>query len=233
MKFDCRTHQGLVRQDNQDSVLCFSEIGLWGVADGMGGHRGGKTASSMAAEAMRNALRFAEFSKESIVRAVSYANKEIYYRQLREPELNGMGTTLSVIWEKDSTVMMAHVGDSRVYLMEKGILRQISSDHSYVAELVRQGSMTKEEAKKSTYRNVITRAVGTEPVVETDYLEWKPEKGSRFLICSDGLTEHVDDLFIQKALSGMSLENAAEMLLAEALEKGGTDNITVVVTEVE
>ena len=233
MIYECRTHMGRVRVSNQDTVLFYPQNNLFGVADGMGGHNGGDTASGMAVDIVLRSLKDAKPSKDLLRLAVEFANREIYRRQLTETELNGMGTTFTALWKKEQRFIVAHVGDSRAYLLRKKNLRQVTEDHSLVEEMVKKGSITEDEARISPYRNIITRAVGTDTRVDVDLYETDMQRGDRWLICSDGLNEHVDDDTIRTILVNNSLGDAADLLLNTALENGGSDNISVVLVEVD
>lgn len=233
MIYECRTHMGRVRASNQDTVLFYPQNGLFGVADGMGGHNGGDTASSMAADIVLRSLKDAQPSKDLLRLAIEFANREIYRKQLTETELSGMGTTFTALWKKDQQFIVAHVGDSRAYLLRKKSLRQVTEDHSLVAEMVKKGSITADEARTNPYRNIITRAVGTDTRIDVDLFEADLQKGDRWLICSDGLNEHVDDDTIRAILVEHNLKDAADQLLNTALENGGSDNISLVLVEVD
>ncbi|MBR4068073.1 MAG: Stp1/IreP family PP2C-type Ser/Thr phosphatase [Clostridia bacterium] len=226
MRICHRTHQGLVRTSNQDSWL--AESALYGVADGMGGHRGGETASRVALEVFRNAIGKKKPSEDALRRAVEAANRRVYEMSLQDESLQGMGTTMSMLWMKKNSLLIAHVGDSRVYRLRNGELAQITDDHSFVAELVRNNIITPEMAKTHPHRNIITRAVGVDPVVEVDILEETVEPGDIWLVCSDGLHGLVEDAEICQVLTEMGPEDAAERLLNRALENGGHDNVTLV-----
>ena len=226
-----RTHQGLVRASNQDSVLL--DTGVYGVADGMGGHKGGETASRVAVQVVKNALRGKKPEKRALDMGVEAANRRIFDMSRHDSALSGMGTTLTFLWEKEDEVLLSHVGDSRAYLLRDGSLTQITDDHSVVAELMRNKVITPEMARTHPYRNVITRAVGVDPTVEADFLTHDLKPGDLWLICSDGLYNMVTDETMQQVLSGAeSDETAADELLALALEGGGTDNITFVLCRV-
>lgn len=226
MRICHRTHQGLVRTSNQDSWL--AESALYGVADGMGGHRGGETASRVALEVFRNAVGKKKPGEDALRRAVEAANRRVYEMSLQDESLQGMGTTMSVLWTRKDRLLIAHVGDSRVYRFRAGELVQITDDHSFVAELVRKNVITPEMAKSHPHRNIITRAVGVDPVVEVDVLEQTMEPGDIWLVCSDGLHGMVEDAEIQQILAEMDLDEAAERLLSRSLENGGYDNVTLV-----
>lgn len=219
-----RTHQGLVRSSNQDSLLLAEHI--YGVADGMGGHNGGETASRVTAQVLKNLLQGKTPEEQTLRVGVEAANRRVFEMAKHDSGLNGMGTTLTMLWEDGSKVFVAHVGDSRAYRLRSGVLEQMTDDHSIVAELMRKNIISAEMAKTHPYRNVITRAVGIDPVVETDILETDKQLDDLWLICSDGLYNMVSDEEIAHALTTYSEEKAAEKLLKLALEHGGTDNVS-------
>lgn len=221
-----RTHQGLVRANNQDNWL--AESALYGVADGMGGHKGGETASRVALQVFRNAIGQKKPDADALRMAVEAANRRVYDMSARDDTLSGMGTTMSMIWQDTNRLLIAHVGDSRIYRLREGRLQQITNDHSFVAELVRNNIITPEMAKTHPQRNIITRAVGVDPFVQVDVLQEELLPGDLWLICSDGLHGMVEDEEIQTILSEMELEDAAERLISRALENGGHDNVTFV-----
>ena len=221
-----RTHQGLVRANNQDNWL--AQAPLYGVADGMGGHKGGETASRVALQVFQNAIGQKMPAANTIRMAVEAANRRVYDMSAHDDSLSGMGTTMSMIWRDDDRLLIAHVGDSRIYRLRAGQFQQITDDHSFVAELVRNNIITPEMAKNHPQRNIITRAVGVDPYVQVDVLEEDLLPGDIWLICSDGLYGMVEDEEIKTILSEMELEEAAERLMSRALENGGIDNITFV-----
>jgi protein phosphatase len=163
-----RTHAGWVRPNNQDTLLLFGR--LYGVADGMGGHNGGEVASSGAAAVIGDMLSGLEPNEKRLEAGIQAANRRLYEQQAQDAALSGMGTTVTVLWEGNEEVFVGHVGDSRAYLLRDGVFAQITQDHSVVAEMMRQGILTKEKAKKHPYRNVITRAVGTSSGIEVDVI---------------------------------------------------------------
>lgn len=230
-----RTHQGKVRSSNQDSLLV--EQTVYGVADGMGGHNGGETASRMAVQVLKNALHGKKPEQRALEIGVEAANRRIFDMARHDNALSGMGTTVTLLWEGEEQMMIAHVGDSRVYLLRDGLLSQITEDHSVVAELVRNRVITPEMARTHPYRNVITRAVGVDPSVTPDILTVERRPGDVWLVCSDGLYNMVEDAdMLETLLSAASDEAAADRLLELALENGGTDNISFVIcrdTEVD
>ena len=233
MKTVSRTHIGNVRASNQDALLVLpGENGLYGVADGMGGHKAGDVASRMAVESVRKLLEGAKPSAELLRGAIEEASLSVYAAQLDNPDLSGMGTTMTVIWEGKKRVLLGHVGDSRAYLLRDGKLLQVSEDHSMVAELVRDGVLSPEEARVHPYRNIITRALGTSETLDVDVLELDKKRGDTYLICSDGLYEYVEDDRMREILTSETMEAAADLLLSLALEGGGRDNISLVIAEV-
>jgi len=221
-----RTHQGLVRATNQDNWL--AESALYGVADGMGGHRGGETASRVALQVFRNAIGQKKPDADALRVAVEAANRRVFDMASHDETLKGMGTTMSMIWADEKRLLIAHVGDSRIYRLRDGKMQQVTNDHSFVAELVRNNIITPEMAKTHPNRNIITRAVGVDPFVEVDVLEEELLPGDLWLICSDGLHGMVEDAEMEQILTGMELEEAAERLMSRALENGGVDNVTFV-----
>lgn len=227
-----RTHQGKVRLNNQDSLLIRQgPFSLYAVADGMGGHRGGNVASAMAVTALNHVNLLDEPQESALLAAVNQANAAIWEHQLRDLSLSGMGTTLTVLWEGTETLLIAHVGDSRAYSFFDGELTQVTMDHSLVGELLRSGAITPEMARKYPYRNIVTRAVGTDAAVQTDIYRLSKLPGSRWLLCSDGLTEYALPQQLVGALN-LPLEQAADELMSIALEGGGRDNITLIILEV-
>ena len=228
MRICHRTHQGLVRASNQDSLLV--DEGVMGVADGMGGHNGGETASRVAVQVLKNALRGKKPEPRALVVGMEAANRRIFDMSRHDSALSGMGTTTTRLWENGTAVLICHVGDSRAYLLRDGELKQITEDHSVVAELLRGGVITPDMARTHPYRNVITRAVGVDPMVTADIFSHDLKEGDVWMICSDGLYNMVPDESIAEILrEAKDDETAAEELLAFALEAGGTDNITFVI----
>ena len=234
MKAYCKSHTGLVREQNEDTVLVNEEHGIYILADGMGGHKAGEVASDLAARTLMDALNSqGQPSAERLKTAIRRANSAVYKRQLEDENLSGMGTTLTVLWEKGDHVLLGHVGDSRAYLYGGGRLRQISEDHSMVGEMLRAGAITEEEAFHHPRRNVITRAVGTDESVRADVVEILKAPGEKWLLCSDGLTDLVRDPEIAEILAQFSGQEAVEQLVDKALLYGGKDNVSVLLVEVD
>jgi len=198
----------------------------------MGGHKAGDIASRMAVLMLGRVLEDAVPSEYLLRAGIEEINALVYERQMEDEALSGMGTTITVLWEGSDFVLLGHVGDSRAYLRRRGTLSQISQDHSMVGEMVRQGVITKQMAERHPYRNIITKAIGTDQTVEPDILRLEKHPGDQWLLCTDGLTGYVRDDEIAMALERLSLDDAADVLLQQALDAGGGDNVSFVLTEV-
>ena len=239
------TDVGRKRDHNEDSYLIDDELQLYVVADGMGGHAGGGTASRIAVETIDRELRSARASTEdpfraevplqdsplpdAIRNAVGSACQAIFTAAQEDPRLAGMGTTVIALLVKGDQAFFAHVGDSRAYLIRGELIQQISEDHSLVNEQIKAGMITPEEAKHSRYKNIITRSVGFEEEVQVDVMGLTLQPGDTFLLCSDGLANMVDDEELRQVIDATPLERAPEKLVEMANERGGDDNITVIV----
>lgn len=224
-----RTDVGKVRANNQDAPIVSEKLRLYGVADGMGGHKGGEVASTSARDDLLRELEGKTPSVAALSGAIEEVNRQIYHQQEHDDALTGMGTTLSVLWMSDNFVYIGHVGDSRVYLLRDGEFKQMTLDHSLVEQLVREGVLTEEEAQNHPMRNIITRAIGTYESVEVDVVVEERRKGDLWLACSDGLHGLVDDRQMRDALRQYAPEKAADVLLKAALDAGGRDNVTLVI----
>ena len=224
------TDTGRRRRHNEDAYVC--EPPLFAVADGMGGAQAGELASNLAAAALHD-----EGSRgggeERVDELIQEANRRVYERQTQDSSAQGMGTTMTVALVEDGHVAIGHVGDSRAYLIRDRRLEQLTEDHSLVAELVRSGKLSPEEAEGHPQRSVITRALGTDPDVDVDTFTVEGHNGDVFVLCSDGLTDMVADDEIGAVLAErrVSLEDAANELVRRANKAGGQDNITVVAFE--
>jgi PPM family protein phosphatase len=232
MNIGFATHPGRKRRHNEDSYVV--EPPMFAVADGMGGAKAGEVASGLAAAALREAGTDGRSGEERVTQLIQEANRRVFRRANEDRDASGMGTTMTVALVEDGRVVFGHVGDSRGYLIREGSIEQLTDDHSLVAELVRSGRLTPEEAEAHPQRSVITRAVGTEPDVDVDTFTVEPEEGDLFLICSDGLTDMVDDGTIIEAIERHrdDLDEAANALVGAANRVGGEDNITVLLVEV-
>ena len=224
-----RTDVGKVRANNQDAPIVSEKLRLYGVADGMGGHKGGEVASTSARDDLLRELEGKTPSVATLSGAIEEVNRQIYHQQEHDDALTGMRTTLSVLWMSDNFVYIGHVGDSRVYLLRDGEFKQMTLDHSLVEQLVREGVLTEEEAQNHPMRNIITRAIGTDESVEVDVVVEERRKGDLWLACSDGLHGLVDDRQMRDALRQYAPEKAADVLLKAALDAGGRDNVTLVI----
>jgi serine/threonine protein phosphatase PrpC len=228
---------GRMRSGNEDSYFCGQTV--FAVADGLGGHQGGEVASATAVEplARLDGRQFTDPAEaaEALATAIREANQAILDRAAGDPALYGMGTTVTAAAAVgDTHLQLAHVGDSRAYLLREGALDQLTTDHTVVGELVRRGRLTPEQAAIHPERSILTRAVGLDPRVPVDLpdpLELSP--GDQLLLCSDGLTEAVDDDQITELLSAPDGNAACRSLIDAANDAGGPDNITVVLVRVE
>jgi serine/threonine protein phosphatase PrpC len=222
---------GLVRPANEDSFLL--RLGLYAVCDGMGGARAGEVASQMACLGLL-ALDPASAEEQDLRRAIVSANKAITGRSASEEHLMGMGTTITVALAKPDSLIVAHVGDSRAYVLHAGELAQITDDHSWVGEMVRRGEITLAQAAIHPHRSVITRALGTDGDVTPDTTEVPLTPGDRVLLCSDGLTGMVSDQVIAELMQqGTDPQMTADALVMAALAGGGEDNVTAIVIHAE
>jgi serine/threonine protein phosphatase PrpC len=240
---------GRRREQNEDSYLVDLESGLFVVADGMGGPAGGGTASGLAVGTIQEKVRAARLASPSsfvsptaadavqfpsmLRLAVEAACRAIYGAAQEDPTLAGMGTTVTAALIAGRSAYIAHVGDSRCYLIRDGRIFQISEDHSLVNEQLKAGAITEEEARQSRFRNIITRSVGFEEDVLVDVVGLEIEKGDELVICCDGLSNLVTDAEILQIATGTPLAEAPERLVALANERGGDDNITVIVVRVD
>jgi len=229
-----KTDVGKRRTNNQDALLVDEQLNLYMVADGMGGHQAGEIASQMTVETVSNHMKSCigqSTIKTCILEAVTEANKKVYLASLENIDFRGMGTTCSMVIKQENDIYIGHVGDSRIYLVSDNIV-QITKDHTLVEDLLRHGEITKEEAESHPKRHVITRAVGTDPTVEVDVMTCGLEGINKIVICSDGLTELVSNQEILEIVNTHSIDQAVEQLIQLANDRGGTDNITVVLLSV-
>jgi protein phosphatase len=222
---------GRQRTGNEDNLLVQSP--LFVLADGMGGAQAGEVASEIAIEAFRGGLPDGQV-EDSLVAVIEDANAKVHDKANQVPEYRGMGPTCTVAYVADEEVVLAHVGDSRAYLLRDGELTKLTRDHSLVGELVDRGKVTEEEALTHPQRSVITRAVGPEPTVKVDAERIAARAGDVFLLCSDGLTDMIRDREVHRILTAVEgLENAGRNLISAANHAGGRDNITVILFRLE
>ncbi len=236
-----KTDRGLVRTKNEDHIYIDARLGLLVVADGMGGHRSGETASRLAVEVVRDFFhkdqqatgpRDASYSETTnrLRDAILLANRTIYEAAQSSPGLSGMGTTIAAAVLKGNQVSLAHIGDSRIYLVRSGSIMQLTDDHSLVQDQVRHDRITREEAAHSAMKNILTRAVGIDSEVIADLSELTVLHGDILLLCSDGLHNMVSDEEMLEIISRAgNVHAASEFLVDTANDNGGLDNISAIV----
>jgi len=234
MKFNFETaaltHVGNVRKVNEDSLFADARRGIWVVADGMGGHRDGGVASAMITDAARALINTERLSTQ-LSKQLAKINQTLADLAGGEDH-NIIGSTVAALLAEGANFTCVWAGDSRCYLVRKGVINQISRDHTEVQELVASGIITLEEARTWPRRNVITRAVGAARTLELDQVTGVVAAGDCFVLCSDGLTGHVTDAEILSSVTWSAPQPACEQLLALALERGGKDNISIIVVNV-
>lgn len=248
------TDIGRKRQRNEDSYLLNDELKLYVVADGMGGHVGGEFASKIAVSTVEEVIKGVDREKSGVQNntfldappllddkgyqdrlrdSITHAGVMIAQKAMEEPELRGMGTTATLIHFVGSKAYIAHVGDSRAYCVRNGKITQVTEDHSLVHEQLKSGLITEEEAKHHQLKNIITRSVGVQEEVETDTIVWKVHADDTYLLCSDGLSNMVSDDELQEIINGTDTEHASRAMVELANERGGDDNITLILVKVE
>jgi len=240
------TNVGQKRQNNEDSYLVNDRIGVYICCDGMGGHAGGEYASQIACTTIEEVLSNIrdeanpeddlsedQITQEKIKYAVRLAGKRIYDRAQADPEFRGMGTTAVLLVFRDGKAYLAHVGDSRGYLVRGGEITQRTEDHSWVNEQIKAGLITEEAAKHHRFRNIITRSLGFQEEVEIDTQVLKAEPGDMYLLCSDGLSNLVTADELRDMLVEKNFQETARSLIDLANDRGGDDNITLVIARVD
>ena len=244
------THTGMVRSHNEDSMATDAEIGLAVLADGMGGYNAGEVASGIATALISSEIREAlvrqaphkvdnvtgaPLATTMLANIIAKANTSIFQSANSQPQYAGMGTTLVVTLFCNNQMTIAHIGDSRCYRQRAGKLEQVTRDHSLLQEQIDSGLLTKEAAKRSQNKNLVTRALGIEPEVEAEIHTYPALEGDIYLVCSDGLNDMVEDEDIEMTLGalGANLQLAAEQLVQMANDNGGRDNISVVLIKVK
>jgi len=234
-----KTDTGLRRPNNEDIFLVRPDLGLSVLADGMGGAAAGELASRMFAETVMSVFVNGSPKSEQecldlLQRSYELANERILTHVKANPQHNGMGCTAELMLFLNEKFAVGHVGDSRTYLYRKGQLKQLTKDHSLVQQQVDQGLITPDAARRHRLRNVILRAVGTKEVLAVDFVRGRAFAGDIFLLCSDGLTDMIDDTSISKILSlSLDIEAKSERLIDSAKSAGGHDNITVILNEIQ
>jgi len=254
LAFSAKTDVGRIREHNEDNFLIDRSLNLFIVADGMGGHQAGEVASAMAVNLMREAVKehiylLEKFNKDEIPiekipearqqvcdfmeEAVKKASKQIWEESQTDPLKRGMGTTLSALLIAGGYGFIAHVGDSRIYLLRAGTVRQLTEDHSLINYLLKEGKIKPEEIDKVQQKNAVTRAVGVYETVEVDIMSFDVVPGDHFLLASDGLTAYLTEPEIPPYLTEEDIEIIPEKLINLANERGGKDNITSVVVRLQ
>lgn len=231
MKIGAKTDIGKVREQNEDSYGYKDH--LFVLADGMGGHRAGEIASSIAVQTIL-AMDFSGNSPDIILKeAVLKANQAILNAVEQDPGQYGMGTTITVLYLSENLVYYTHIGDSRIYRYSGGLFQQLTNDHSLVAELVRSGSLTEAEAKNHPQRNILTRALGTDRMPDFEIMKGPVVEGDKFLLCSDGLCGLLEEAQIFGEIStGDEPQVIVDRLVTMANDAGGIDNITAILIEI-
>jgi len=248
LTFVGQTDTGRVREHNEDTIASDVDVGLLVLADGMGGYNAGEVASGIAVKTITNLVReglaredlgaldrATGLTRPSIVLrdAITRANKIIYQTARSQAECEGMGTTVVAALFYDNKISIAHVGDSRLYRQRGSQISQVTMDHSLLQELVDRGFYSPEEAQRAANKNYVTRALGVEPQVEVEVQEHPVDKGDIFILCSDGLSDMVEDEDIRLTIStfGANLDTVAKQLIQLANENGGRDNVSVVLAQ--
>ena len=243
------TDPGMVRTNNEDSIASVPDKGLVVLADGMGGYNAGEVASGMATTVLTTELRqlledHAPYAVDPqsgqkaavkmLQQQIAKANTTIYQASQSQPQYAGMGTTLVLALFYDNKVMVAHIGDSRLYRMRGNEFSQVSKDHSLLQEQIDAGMLTKEQAKLSSNKNLVTRAMGIDPAVEAEIREYETRSGDIYLLCSDGLSDMVNDEDIGMTLQALraNLNLAAQQLVQMANDNGGRDNVSVILIKI-
>lgn len=238
------TDPGQVRTQNEDAIAHLDALGLAILADGMGGYNAGEVASGMAIALLKSELELAlpglneraDLMHQTLAQAITAANRSIYKMAASRQQYTGMGTTLVLTVLRDQTLTVAHLGDSRLYRMRATELRQVTQDHSMLQEQINAGVLTAEQARHSLHKNLVTRALGVAEEAQPDIADHRVEAGDVYLLCSDGLSDMVDDVDIATILASAgsepNLQACAEKLVACANKNGGRDNVSVIVLKV-
>lgn len=237
---------GMKRSHNEDHYLMNDELQLYVVADGMGGHLGGEFASKMAVATVEEVIQRLSGPEATVIHglngdhvtlaeklrfAIQEAGRRIYEQSLYDETLKGMGTTTVASWVEDGKAYVANVGDSRAYFIRGGKIQQITEDHSLVNEQIRAGILSASDAKGHRLKNIITRSVGYQEDVDPDIKSQELKPGDKIVMCSDGLSNLVEDKEILNLVSASPLKEACQNLISLANERGGDDNITVVILQ--
>jgi protein phosphatase len=234
MKWAYLTDTGLVRALNEDSLCVSPEESFFAVADGMGGHRAGEVASKTALQLLKSGLdrrlKSGEKAEQALVDSIKEANRSLFELADKNPEWQGMGTTVTACLKRDGEILIGQVGDSRAYLLRDNGISQLTEDHSLVQELVKSGTITEEEAFLHPQRNVLTRAIGIGLVLDVDLYRLSILSGDLLLLCTDGLTRYIrQEELLSTVIAAPDLDAAVQALLKKATQSGGADNISIVI----
>jgi protein phosphatase len=238
LKYYGKSDAGLKRSNNEDAFHIDPELGYCLVADGLGGAAAGDIASHIFSETTKAVFQHSNIRSENEViervqNSFRLANEKIMDHVRKNPSHRGMGCTAELMAFSDERFVLGHVGDSRTYRLRKGLLKQLTQDHSLVQDRVNKGVLSKEDARRHPLRNIVLQAIGVNSRIALDLVRGKMHPEDQFLLCSDGLTDMVEDALIQKTLAtNMTLEQKSDNLLEMALAAGGVDNITVVLVEI-
>lgn len=235
----CLSDVGLIRHNNEDAWKILKEDQFYVLADGMGGHQAGEVASKETVEQLCYLFQNRADSRQDLANIqdlirslIQEVNGSVYRMSREQPELRGMGTTLCCIYLHPEGLIYGHVGDSRIYRLRNGKLELLTQDHSLLRELIQLGQLSEQQAQDFLYKNIITKAIGTEPVVEPSVTNSSIEPGDMILMCSDGLSDMLSFNEIQEIIAQSPDEEIAQLLVDKAKQKGGNDNITVILVKI-
>lgn len=241
MRFDAVSNVGKVRNNNEDCYYVSENENypLFIVADGIGGHNYGEIASNMAVEVIKNSIKTIDCYENldelelDMINAISEANKSVYSKSQSADEFSGMGTTLTVLYVYYDSILIGHVGDSRIYAVNSNEIRQLTEDDTIVNRLLKLGEITQSEAQNHPKKNIITNAIGTDSRIDISLVQYNYAKGEYILMCTDGLTDMATNEEILKIINeNKTPESISAKLLEKALEAGGKDNITLIILQV-
>lgn len=236
MKVVALSNTGLVRLKNEDNYLVDEALGLLLICDGMGGHNGGDVASRIAVETIEKEYRNSSITQtgQKLVEALKKANIAIFNQAQKEPSLHGMGTTATAAVISEKTMEIAHIGDSRLYIIRSGSMRKATRDHTLAEQFLADGLLKPEEMRSNPYNHILTRALGVEEDVSIDHYQESLEADDIIMLCSDGLSDLVseEEMLVVLGDGSLNLNQAAQGLIEKALNYGGSDNITIILSRI-
>lgn len=238
---NCLSDIGLIRQNNEDALKLLNDEQFYVIADGMGGHQAGEVASRETVETLCTSFqqhmeaphKDLAYCKEMIRCLIKEVNAKVYRIGRESPELRGMGTTLCCIYLHPEGLVYGHVGDSRIYRLRNGEFELLTKDHSLLRELIDMGQLSEQQAEEFLYKNIITKAIGTEQFVEPSVAHSTLEPGDKLLLCTDGLTDMLSNAEIKEILMNEADVDVVNLLVKKAKQKGGNDNITVILVQIK